>query len=143
MLLSEQQWIHSFSRVLWARSACFVDRYDILLAVTDVPFDPKTGAPKMEGLKKIQEDEFPFVIVDQPTKCYCNNNENEVYKSPYLEVKDEEFIRVNQALGRWNTVSIAKYTVGSRKQIQSRRKKIDTSEIRTPLFCFGSQCSNH
>ena len=82
-----------------------VDRYDILLAVTDVKFDPKTGAPKTDGLRKIQEDDFPWVIVDQPTKCYCNNNENEVYNSPYLEVKDSQFIKVNHALGHWNTVS--------------------------------------
>ena len=81
-----------------------VDRFDILLAVTDVEFDPETGVPLLEGLTAREEEEFPYVIEDKPTKCYCNNNENEPYVSPYVKVVDLKHYRRAVQIGKEHAV---------------------------------------
>ncbi len=73
-----------------------VDRFDIILAVAHLEFDKETGMPILDGLLHDDDEEFPRVIVDTPSKCFCNNNENEIYKSPYVKMSNRKQIRKTQ-----------------------------------------------
>ncbi|XP_075244219.1 uncharacterized protein LOC142338371 isoform X2 [Convolutriloba macropyga] len=101
-----------------------VDRFDILLAITDVKFNSKTGIPQLEGLTAKKDEEFPYVIVDRPTKCYCNNNENEPFVSKYVRMSDKKqrrrAVKIGRAHSRKHRAKWLK-TLGPKPKMKSAR----------------------